>query len=57
MIVVGDFSGEGEIPLHKDNNDHINAIFSVGDNNIKGGRIIYYSGVKMKDIVKKGSSL
>ena len=53
MIVVGDFSGGGQIPLHKDNDDHINAIVSIGDNKIKGGRTIYYSGVKMKDLGKK----
>ena len=56
MIVVGDFSAEGEIPLHKDNGNHINAIISISDNNIEGGRTIYYSGVKMKDVGKKKSS-
>ena len=53
MIVVGDFSGEGEIPLHKDNDDHINAIVSIGDNNIDGGKTIYYSGLKMEDVGEK----
>ena len=45
IIVVGDFSGNGETPLHKDNDNHINAIVSVGENKIKGGMTVYYSGV------------
>ena len=53
MIVVSDFSGGGQIPLHKDNDNHINAIVSIGDNDIKGGKTIYYSGVKMKDVGEK----
>ena len=48
MIVVGYFSGNGEIPLHKDNDDHINAIASIGNNMIEGGKYIYYLEVNMK---------
>ena len=57
MIVVGDFSGTGEIPLHKDNDDHINAIVSVGENKIKGGMTVYYSGINAKDVGEKKQSV
>ena len=57
MIVVGDFSGHGEIPLHRDNDDYINAIVSFGDNKIKGGSTVYYSGANVKIVGKKQNSV
>ena len=57
MIVVGDFSGSGEIPLHKDNDDHINAIVSFGENHIEGGMTVYYSGINTKNVGKKKNSV
>ena len=53
MIVVGDFSGTGEILLHKDNDDHINAIVYVGENKIIGGMTVYYSGINAKNVGEK----
>ena len=48
MIVVGDFTGSGEIPLHFDSNDYINAIVSIGDKQIIGGNTVYYDGTTPK---------
>ena len=50
MIVVGGFSGTKEIPLHKDNDDHINTIVSIGNNVTEGGMTVYYSGVNIKHV-------
>lgn len=52
MIVVGNFSGFGEISFHKDNDDYINAIVSIGGSDVIGGNTVYYSGINMKNIGK-----
>ena len=57
MIVVGNFEGNGHIPLHFDKDDYINAIVSIGDNNIKGGSTIYYSGESNKNFGTKQLSV
>ena len=53
MIVIGNFSGSGEIPIHKDSDDYINTIVSIGGNDVIGGSTVYYSGNSMKNIGKK----
>ena len=53
MIVVGDFSGTREIPLNKEQDDHVNAIVSIGYNVIEGGMTVYYSGVNMKHVEER----
>ena len=53
MIVVGDFSGGGHIRHQKDKHNQINAIVSIADNNIKGGRFLYLYGVQMIEVSKK----
>ena len=48
MIVVGDFTGHGEIPLHFDTDDYINAIVSIGDKKVVGGGTVYFVGISAK---------
>ena len=57
MIVVGNFQGHGEIPLHKDNDDYINAIVSIGGTNVEGGNTVYYTGTDMKNLGTKMYSI
>ena len=54
MIVVGNFKGSGVIPLHKDTDDYITALVSIGDSEIVGGNTTYYSG---KDINMCGKKI
>jgi hypothetical protein len=49
MIIVGDIDEEGVIPIHVDQDDHISAILTLGDRNLKGGSTIYLNGVNTKD--------
>ena len=53
MIVVGDFSGTGYIPLHTDKDDYINAIVSIGNSEVSGGSTVYYSGKNNKQFAHK----
>ena len=50
MIVVGDLVSSNEIPLHTDNDDHISAILTLGDDNITGGSTIHANGVNSNDM-------
>ena len=44
MIVVGYFSGKWEIPLYIENYNNINTFLPIGDNIIKGGRVVLHMG-------------
>ena len=49
FVLVGSSDNDGKMPPHLDNDDHINAIVSVGDSNISGGATQYYNGVSKSD--------
>ena len=49
MIIVGGIDAEGVIPIHIDQDDHISAILTLGDTDLKWGSTIYLNGVNTKD--------
>ena len=49
FVLVGIDASDEKMPPHLDNDDHINAIVSVGDSNISGGETQYYNGTTRSD--------
>ena len=54
MIMVGSPNeNSGQIPAHLDNDDHITALVSIGDNEMYGGSTCYYEGQSLKECKKR----
>jgi hypothetical protein len=55
MIVLQTNSKDnsGSIPVHIENDDHVNAILTLGDIAVGGGSTVYYDGTNRKDVGKE----
>ena len=51
MILVGQINIYGSIPSHIDDDEYLNVVFSIGDNSMIGGDILYYDGSEKKIMV------
>ena len=51
MIVLQNNTGDssGSIPAHIDDDDHVNAILTLGDISVDGGSTVYYDRTDSKE--------